>query len=173
VLQEVFTAAVNAMIADERPLNVRPWLYRIARKRSLNHLRRVQAIGVDPMDAQVSEHGASAADEVHRREEFRRLVHGTAGPAPQPRPAEQQRQTPATAPFRPNRRQLSVIRDARISRANVSERALASRSYEEAAFAATWRYRLHQRRSRHDVGGLSEPEVPQRFDVRRLDGRPR
>src|SRR6476619_4625807 len=31
VLQEVFAAAFNAMLADERPLNVRPWLYRIAR----------------------------------------------------------------------------------------------------------------------------------------------
>src|SRR5919109_210359 len=47
VLQEVFAAAFNAMLADERPLNVRPWLYRIARNRSLNHLRRTQAIGVD------------------------------------------------------------------------------------------------------------------------------
>src|SRR3712207_7429091 len=37
VLQEVFAAAFNAMIADERPINVRPWLYRIARNRSLNH----------------------------------------------------------------------------------------------------------------------------------------
>src|SRR5919199_1320577 len=40
VLQEVFAAAFNAMVADERPLNVRPCLYRIARNRSLNHLRR-------------------------------------------------------------------------------------------------------------------------------------
>ena len=40
VLQEVFAAAFNAMIADERPINVRPWLYRIARNRSLNHLRK-------------------------------------------------------------------------------------------------------------------------------------
>ena len=43
VLQEVFAAAFNAMLADERPINVRPWLYRIARNRSLNHLRRTQA----------------------------------------------------------------------------------------------------------------------------------
>src|SRR5262245_47585284 len=40
VLQEVFAAAFNAMLADDRPINVRPWLYRIARNRSLNHLRR-------------------------------------------------------------------------------------------------------------------------------------
>ena len=30
VLQEVFAAAFNAMLADDRPINVRPWLYRIA-----------------------------------------------------------------------------------------------------------------------------------------------
>src|SRR3954471_15496305 len=74
VLQEVFAAAFNAMIADERALNVRPWLYRIARNRSLNHLRRVQAIGVDSMDVHLSEHGLTTADKVHRREEFRLLM---------------------------------------------------------------------------------------------------
>jgi RNA polymerase sigma factor (sigma-70 family) len=79
VLQEVFAAAFNAMIADERPLNVRPWLYRIARNRSLNHLRRVQAIGVDSMDVHFSENGASTADKVHRREEFRLLVQDVQG----------------------------------------------------------------------------------------------
>ena len=53
VLQEVMTAAFNAIVADERPINVRPWLYRIARNRSLNHLRRTQAIAVDTMDFQL------------------------------------------------------------------------------------------------------------------------
>src|SRR6201999_741532 len=52
----------------------RPWLYRIARNRSLNHLRRAQAIGVDSMDHHLSEHGATTADKVHEREEFRLLV---------------------------------------------------------------------------------------------------
>src|SRR5664279_5160094 len=28
VLQEVFAAAYNAILADDRPINVRPWLYR-------------------------------------------------------------------------------------------------------------------------------------------------
>ena len=41
VLQEVMAAAFNAILADDRPINVRPWLYRIARNRSLNHLRRI------------------------------------------------------------------------------------------------------------------------------------
>ena len=74
VLQEVMTAAFHAIVADERAINVRPWLYRIARNRSLNHLRKNQAIGVDSMDHHLSEHGASAADKVHEREEFRLLV---------------------------------------------------------------------------------------------------
>ena len=74
VLQEVFAAAFNAMLADERPINVRPWLYRIARNRSLNHLRRTQAVGVDSMDIHLSEGGVTTADKVHKREEFRLLV---------------------------------------------------------------------------------------------------
>src|SRR5438067_5389477 len=74
VLQEVLAAAFNAILADERPINVRPWLYRIARNRSLNHLRRIQAIGVDSMDIHLSDYGASTADKVHDREQFQLLV---------------------------------------------------------------------------------------------------
>jgi RNA polymerase sigma factor (sigma-70 family) len=74
VLQEVFAAAFNAILADQRAINVRPWLYRIARNRSLNHLRKAQAIGVDSMDVHLSEHGLTTADKVHKREEFRQLM---------------------------------------------------------------------------------------------------
>src|SRR5690349_9119409 len=74
VLQEVFAAAFNAMLADEREINVRPWLYRIARNRSLNHLRRTQAVGMDSMDVHLSEGGLTTADKVHKREEFRLLI---------------------------------------------------------------------------------------------------
>ena len=74
VLQEVFAASFNAMLADDRPINVRPWLYRIARNRSLNHLRRTQPIGVDSMDVHLSEGGTTTADKVHKREEFRLLI---------------------------------------------------------------------------------------------------
>ena len=74
VLQEVFAAAFNAILADDRDINVRPWLYRIARNRSLNHLRKAQAIGVDSMDVHLSEHGLTTADKVHKREEFRQLM---------------------------------------------------------------------------------------------------
>jgi RNA polymerase sigma factor (sigma-70 family) len=74
VLQEVFAAAYNAMLGDNREINVRPWLYRIARNRSLNHLRRATAIGVDSMDIHFAEGGQSTGDKVFKREEFRLLV---------------------------------------------------------------------------------------------------
>src|ERR1700693_3203067 len=74
VLQEVFAAAFNAILADEREINVRPWLYRIARNRSLNHLRRASAIGVDSMDVHFADHGQSTGEKVLRRESFRQLI---------------------------------------------------------------------------------------------------
>jgi RNA polymerase sigma factor (sigma-70 family) len=74
VLQEVFAAAFNAVLADERAINVRPWLYRIARNRSLNHLRRASAVGVDSMDVHFADHGISTSDRVLRRESFRELI---------------------------------------------------------------------------------------------------
>src|SRR4030088_2355024 len=74
VLQEVFAAAYNAVLADERTINVRPWLYRIARNRSLNHLRKASAIGVDSMDVHYAEGGVSTAEKVMRRESFRQLI---------------------------------------------------------------------------------------------------
>jgi RNA polymerase sigma factor (sigma-70 family) len=74
VLQEVFAAAFNAVLADEREINVRPWLYRIARNRSLNHLRRASAVGVDSMDVHFADHGMSTGDRAIRRESFRELL---------------------------------------------------------------------------------------------------
>jgi RNA polymerase sigma factor (sigma-70 family) len=74
VLQEVFTAAFNAVLADDRPINARPWLYRIARNRSLNHLRRPQPAGQDSMDVFERDGGTTTADTVHKREEFRQIV---------------------------------------------------------------------------------------------------
>jgi RNA polymerase sigma factor (sigma-70 family) len=83
VVQESFVAAYTAMIADERPIEVRPWLYRIARNRCLNHLRggatatARPANGngeVDSLELQPADSGLSAADQAGRREELRRLV---------------------------------------------------------------------------------------------------
>ena len=74
VLQEVFAASFGAIRADERPINARPWFYRIARNRCLNHLRRPRATGHDSMDIFERDGGTTTADTVHKREEFRHIV---------------------------------------------------------------------------------------------------
>ena len=78
VLQDVFASAFNAIMADSRAINARPWLYRIARNRSLNHLRRNTAIGVDSMDAHFADAGQSTSEKAHKREEFRLLLEDIA-----------------------------------------------------------------------------------------------
>ncbi len=74
VLQEVFVNAYKAMMADNREINLRPWLYRIARNRSLNHLRKPKAIAQESMDLVPMVDAASTAEKVHNREEFRQLL---------------------------------------------------------------------------------------------------
>jgi RNA polymerase sigma factor (sigma-70 family) len=74
VLQEVFVNAYRAMLADEREINLRPWLYRIARNRCLNHLRKPTADAQESMDLVPTVEAASTAEKVHNREEFRQLL---------------------------------------------------------------------------------------------------
>jgi RNA polymerase sigma factor (sigma-70 family) len=74
VLQEVFVAAYNAMVADERSIAVRPWLYRIARNRCLNQLRKPTADGQDTMDTHPHLNGVTTLERVQTREEFRNLL---------------------------------------------------------------------------------------------------
>lgn len=74
VMQEVFVNAYRAMLADSRDINLRPWLYRIARNRCLNHLRKPTADAQESMDAVPVVEAASTAEKVHNREEFRQLL---------------------------------------------------------------------------------------------------
>ena len=74
VLQEVFVNAYKAMIADNREINLRPWLYRIARNRSLNHLRKPKADAQESMDMIPMTDEGGTAEKVHNREEFRQLL---------------------------------------------------------------------------------------------------
>jgi len=74
VLQEVFVNAYRAMLADEREINLRPWLYRIARNRCLNHLRKPKADAQESMDMVPEVDAASTAEKVHNREEFRQIL---------------------------------------------------------------------------------------------------
>jgi RNA polymerase sigma factor (sigma-70 family) len=73
-LQDVLAAAFNALVADDRVVQVRPWLYRIARNRCLTQLRRTTPVGVDSMDDLSAESGATVADKVLTRQNFRDLV---------------------------------------------------------------------------------------------------
>ncbi|HET7591296.1 MAG TPA: RNA polymerase sigma factor [Solirubrobacterales bacterium] len=74
VLQEVFVNAYKAMLADEREINLRPWLYRIARNRCLNYLRKPKADAQESMDMVPEVDAASTAERVHNREEFRQIL---------------------------------------------------------------------------------------------------
>jgi RNA polymerase sigma factor (sigma-70 family) len=74
VLQEVFVNAHRAILADEREIKLRPWLYRIARNRCLNHLRKPVAEGKDTMDTHPIVDAASTHERVQNREEFRQLL---------------------------------------------------------------------------------------------------
>jgi RNA polymerase sigma factor (sigma-70 family) len=74
VLQEVFVNAYRAMLADEREINLRPWLYRIARNRCLNQLRKPSADAQESMDMVPEVEAASTAEKVHNREEFRQII---------------------------------------------------------------------------------------------------
>jgi RNA polymerase sigma factor (sigma-70 family) len=73
VLQEVFVNAYRAMRADDRPIQAKAWLYRIARNRCLNELRRNTAAGVESMDVfETSE--PTAVETVERREHIAEIV---------------------------------------------------------------------------------------------------
>jgi RNA polymerase sigma factor (sigma-70 family) len=74
ILQEVFVNAYRAMLADEREINLRPWLYRIARNRCLNYLRKPKADAQETMDMVPEVDAASTAERVHNREEFRQIL---------------------------------------------------------------------------------------------------
>jgi RNA polymerase sigma factor (sigma-70 family) len=76
VLQEVYVSALRAMRSDDRPIHAKAWLYKIARNRSLNHLRRPTDVAVDSMDTFESRGvGASALDAVAGRERLREIVN--------------------------------------------------------------------------------------------------
>ncbi len=74
VLQEVFASAYRAMLGDTRPINVRPWLYRIARNRCLNHLRRDPMPSIEGMELTVVDERIGTAETVHQRAEVRQLL---------------------------------------------------------------------------------------------------
>src|SRR3954452_1529317 len=73
VFQEVLVNAYRAIRADSRPIAAKPWLYRIARNRCLNEMRRNSASGVESMDV-FEAMGPTAGETVERREHLGEIV---------------------------------------------------------------------------------------------------
>ena len=74
VMQEVFVNAYRAIRSDERQIVAKPWLYRIARNRCLNELRRNTADPVESMDVFETVAAAGTGETVERREQIDELV---------------------------------------------------------------------------------------------------
>ncbi len=72
-LQDVFLRAYGALRADDRPVTLRAWLYRVAHNRCIDQLRRVTPAPADVMDvSRTPLHDPLV--EAERREDLRRLV---------------------------------------------------------------------------------------------------
>jgi RNA polymerase sigma factor (sigma-70 family) len=73
VMQDVFVRAYGALRADEREINLRAWLYRVAHNRCIDHLRRPT-----PPAAEIFEMSRKPLhdpiEEAQRREDLSRLV---------------------------------------------------------------------------------------------------
>jgi RNA polymerase sigma factor (sigma-70 family) len=74
VLQEVYVASLRAIRADDRPIQTKPWLYKIARNRALNHMRRRSDVPVESMDTFEKSAGQSALEAVAGRERLNEIV---------------------------------------------------------------------------------------------------
>ena len=73
-LQDVLAAAFRAIVADEREIHVRPWLYRIARNRCINQLRRAKTVGFDTLEDHHPDHGCTPPEKLVSRQRFQDLV---------------------------------------------------------------------------------------------------
>jgi RNA polymerase sigma factor (sigma-70 family) len=73
-LQDVFLRAYGALRADERPVSVRAWLYRVAHNRCIDQIRRAGPAPEDILAASrgTGEHDPATAYE--RREDLRQVV---------------------------------------------------------------------------------------------------
>jgi RNA polymerase sigma factor (sigma-70 family) len=70
-LQHVFISAHAGLLANDRPVQLKPWLYAIARNRCLSVLRARQDMGAIDEGAEPSTDGLAVAAEVERRQDLR------------------------------------------------------------------------------------------------------
>ena len=72
VVQDVLTRAYTALRADDRPMTLRPWLYRVTHNRCLDLLRRPAPLLTEDMDLGAA--SATLGDQVAGRERLRQVV---------------------------------------------------------------------------------------------------
>ncbi len=85
-VQDVFVRAYGALRADDRPIVLRAWLYRVAHNRCIDAMRRPSPAAADVFDVQrgpIQDPLAVA----ERREDLRQLVHDVRALPPQQRSA--------------------------------------------------------------------------------------
>jgi RNA polymerase sigma factor (sigma-70 family) len=73
-LQDVFLRAYGALRADDRPVTLRAWLYRVAHNRCIDQLRRPMPAVVDLFDITRGPSLQDPLEQAERREDLRRLV---------------------------------------------------------------------------------------------------
>lgn len=74
VLQDVFVRVYRALRADDRPVSLRAWLYRIAHNRCIDRIRRPEPVEADVFEMSRTP-GSDPSDVLERREDLRRLVN--------------------------------------------------------------------------------------------------
>ncbi len=72
-LQDVFLRAYSSLRANDRPLSLRAWLYRVAHNRCIDHLRKPVPPAIDLFDTSRKPLHDPIA-EAERREDLRRLI---------------------------------------------------------------------------------------------------
>ena len=72
-LQDVFLRAYNSLRADDRPITVKAWLYRVTHNRCIDHLRRPVPAPADVFELSRTPTPDPSA-ETERREDLRRLI---------------------------------------------------------------------------------------------------
>jgi RNA polymerase sigma factor (sigma-70 family) len=74
-MQDVFLRAYGALRADDRPVTLRAWLYKVAHNRCIDQLRRPMPAAVDLFDITRGPSLQDPLEQTERREDLRRLVH--------------------------------------------------------------------------------------------------
>jgi RNA polymerase sigma factor (sigma-70 family) len=71
-LQNTMVKVLRALPGEERSLELKPWLYRIAHNESIEMLRRRK--GTEPLDSELAGRGPALAEEAALRERLRHLI---------------------------------------------------------------------------------------------------